>query len=114
LAIAPPPKYAVDDLPPDILAGIGKIIAWWGYLQFQLGAILREATAISENAGYVLTVGPDLSDLCRAIRSVADSDLWIADLALRKDLRKLVGDVLGKAGVRNSYAHGVFGPGKTN
>lgn len=104
-----PKIYAVDDLPTDILAGIGKIIAWWGYLQFQLGVIIRVATKLSRDTGNVLTIGPDLSALCRIINTLADSDHWIKDENIRKDLSKLAKDVRDKSTKRNDYAHGVFG-----
>ena len=44
--------HPIDDMPPEILAEIGKIIAWWGYLQFQLGVIIRESVRV-KNWGQV-------------------------------------------------------------
>ncbi|MDP4028527.1 MAG: hypothetical protein Q8P42_06110 [Gallionella sp.] len=104
-----PKIYAVDDIPTDILASIGKIIAWWGYLQFQLGVIIRIATKLSRGTGNVLTIGADLSSLCRIITTLADSDHWIKDENIRKDLAKFADDVRRKSTRRNDYAHGVFG-----
>jgi hypothetical protein len=114
LAIKPPTKYDVDRLPPELLAGIGKIIAWWGYLQFQMGVIIRAATEIDVGVGYLLTIDPDLSRLCDAAVKIANSDRLMAESKLAQDLRKLAGDIKAKAGDRNDFAHGVFGPGKTN
>ena len=103
------PKYLIDDLPPDILAGIGLIIAWWGYLQLQLGVIIREAAKLEVETGFALTIGPDVVDLCKMIQSLAGTDHWIKDPVLRADMEKLRKDVLNKSSHRNEYAHGTFG-----
>jgi hypothetical protein len=106
----PVPKiFAVDDIPPDILARIGKIIAWWGYLQFQLGVIIRVATKLPRDTGNVLTIGPDLGALCGILRTLAHSDHWIKDESIRKEIFKLADNVRDKSTKRNDYAHGVFG-----
>ncbi len=109
MAANAPMKYSVDDLTPDILAGIGKIIAWWGYLQLQLGVIIREVTNVRKETGYVLTIGPDLNVLCTMIKTLTHSDHWIKDAGLRNDLAKFGKDVRDKSDHRNDYAHGVFG-----
>ena len=105
----PPAKFGIDELPPEILAGIGRIVAWWGYLQFQLGVIIREATKLRKETGRVLTVGPEIGVLCNIIRTITFSDYWIKDDAIRSDLQKLGEDVRKKSDNRNDYAHGVFG-----
>ena len=104
-----PKIFAVDDLPADILARIGKIVAWWGYLQFQLGVIIRVATKLPRDTGNVLTIGPDLGALCGIIKTLAHSDHWIKDESIRNELVKLANDVRDKSAKRNDYAHGVFG-----
>lgn len=104
--------HPIDEIPPDTFAEIGKIVAWWGYLQFQLGAIIREISNLPKDTGRVLTVGPDLSVLCNIIRTFTKSDHWIKDENIRADLEKLAKDVRDKSSDRNDYAHGVFGYGE--
>jgi|GEM_PF-4579971 len=102
-------SFAIDDLPGEILSGIGEIIARWGYLEFQLGVIVREIAELPKDTGRVLTIGPGLSSLCGMLRTFASSDNWIADESLRSKINKLVKDVQDKVPHRNNYAHGVFG-----
>lgn len=75
----PPSNFDVDRLPADILSGIGLIIGWWGYLQFQLGVIIRKAMKLQDDTGRVLTYGPDLKVLCNIIDTLTHSDHWIKD-----------------------------------
>ena len=49
--------HAVDLMPQDILAEIGKIIAWWGYIQFQLGVIIREIAEIPKRKSPKTSAG---------------------------------------------------------
>ena len=105
----PPSNFDVDRLPADILSGIGLIIGWWGYLQFQLGVIIRKAMKLQDDTGRVLTYGPDLSVLCNIIDTVTHSDHWIKDKGIRDDLKKLIKDVRDNSEKRNDYAHGMFG-----
>lgn len=104
---------AVDQFPQDILAGIGTIVAKWGYLQFQLGVIVRYLSDLPKDTGRVLMVGAELGVLCNMIRTFTSSDRWISDTKLRDDLKRFARDVQDAASVRNDYAHGVFGLGST-
>ena len=109
----PPAKFNIEKIDPSILAEIGKIIAWWGYLQFQLGVIIREATISPQDVGYLLTIGSDTADLCKMVKNISKTSRWINDSGIRKDLHKLAGGILAASGHRNEYAHGVFGFSKT-
>lgn len=102
-------KFALDELSDEILQGIGRIISRWGYLQFQLGVIIRVALGIKKDVGRVLTVGMEVGDLCKVLKMLAKTDHWIKDQSLRETIRKLANDVLQAAEHRNNYAHGVFG-----
>lgn len=104
-------KNQIDEFPQEILAGIGEIVARWGYLQWQLAAIIREITNLPKDSGRVLTIGPELGVLCNIIKTLTHSDHWIKDDAIRADLKKLAKDVREKAEHRNDYAHGIFGLG---
>src|SRR4051794_18870170 len=64
----PDPLLDVDSLPVDILAGIGKLLAWWGYLQFQLGVVLREGCNWSKETGRLVTTDSNLRPLTRMLR----------------------------------------------
>lgn len=105
----PPSKFDIDRLPADILSGIDLIIGWWGYLQFQLGVIIRKAMKLHNDTGRVLTYGPDLKVLCNIIGTLTHSDHWIKDKGIRDDLKKLIKDVRDNSEKRNDYAHGMFG-----
>jgi hypothetical protein len=102
---------AIDQFPQDVLAGIGEIVARWGYLHFQLGVIVREVCKLPSDIGRVLTLGPELGVLCNMISTLTSSDHWIKDAGIRADLKKLGGDVRDASKHRNNYAHGVFGLG---
>lgn len=98
-----------DELPPEILSGIGAIIARWGYLQHQLGVIIRVALKLKKDAGRVLTVGMEINVLCGVLRTIAKTDQWVGDANVRDAIKKLAKDVQDAAENRNNYAHGVFG-----
>jgi len=98
-----------DEIPPELYGGIGEIIARWGYLQHQLGVILRVALGLKKDAGLILTVRMEVAQLCEALKTVSKTDRWIKDEAFRTTIRKFAGDVLNAAETRNDYAHGVFG-----
>jgi len=101
--------HAVDLMPQDILAEIGKIIAWWGYIQFQLGVIIREIAEIPKDTGRVLTIGPDIIPLCKMLSTFTENDRWVKEKSLRESIRKFANEVQNKADHRNDYAHGIFG-----
>jgi len=107
------PTEAIDTMPVELLAGIGEVVARWGYLQFQLGVIIREACRVDRQTGTLLTQGPTIQSLCASITAIADSEHWLKDAELRADLRKLATRVRNAKDVRNEYAHGVFGFGGT-
>ena len=105
-------EHPIDEMPQEMLAGIGEIVARWGYLQFQLGVIIREIAGLPKDMGRVLTLGPDLIVLCRMLRVLTANDHWIKDAALRADLADLAEAVKKASSTRNKYAHGVFGYGE--
>jgi hypothetical protein len=105
----PPPKYAIDDMPREILTGIGEIVCWWGYLQFQLGVIVREAIDIETKDGYLLTLGPAMSSLTAMLVTITSTDHWIKDKQIRDDIDDLTSRIRKRVNHRNDYAHGVFG-----
>jgi hypothetical protein len=104
-----PSGFSPDNLTPEILMGIGEIVAHWSYLEFQLGVLLREALNVSMAAERVLIADMHAQPLCRALKTVTLDDTWIKDGKIRDDLRKLAGDVSDSADSRNDVAHGVFG-----
>ena len=104
----PPSEFDIDRLQPEIFSGIGRLIAWWGYLEFQLGVIIREVTKLSDDTGRVLLTGQGVRVLCATVRTLTRFDRWIKDEGIRKDLTKLADDVDKRSDRRNDYAHGVF------
>jgi hypothetical protein len=111
MEVKPSSRYSIDDVPTEILTEIGRLIGWWGYLQLQLGVIVREAAGLKRDAGRVFTIGRDIniSTLCDMISSLVFSDHWISRSDVREDLRKLRSAVLNSVHHRSDYAHGVFG-----
>jgi len=111
LPIKPPGGFSVDDVPHDTVRQIGLLIGWWGYLQMQLGVVIREAIKVKRDTGRVITIGRDISvaTLCDMIRHLVASDRWIQDATLRADADILRKAVLKATSNRNDYAHGVFG-----
>ncbi|MBX3664980.1 MAG: hypothetical protein KF834_04785 [Burkholderiales bacterium] len=106
---AMPRKYAIDDLPLEIMSGIGEIAAWWGYLEFQLGVIIREAIQIDTKRGYLLTFKQPLFSLLGCLDNIAKTDYWVPDKSIRNDITKLIAGVRRYEQERNDYVHGVFG-----
>jgi hypothetical protein len=99
----------VDKLSDDILRGIGDIITRWGYLQFQLGVIIRVALRLKKATGRVLTIGMEVGVLCGVLRTISKTDRWIKDKTIRAQIKTLANDVQNAVENRNNYAHGVFG-----
>ena len=99
----------VDKLSDDILRGIGDIITRWGYLQFQLGVIIRVALRLKKATGRVLTIGMEVGVLCGVLRTISKTDRWIKDKATRDQIKMLAKDIQIAVENRNNYAHGVFG-----
>ena len=54
-------NHPIDEVPQEILAGIGAIIAWWGYLQFQLGVIVREFFIVRDLVANLHQLGNERS-----------------------------------------------------
>jgi hypothetical protein len=104
-------RYNIDGFPPEIARGIGEIIARWGYLQLQLGVIVRVALGMRKDAGRVVTGGANISELCRMLNTLAYSDHWVKDEDVRLRMKALAKHVQRKSSDRNDYAHGVFGDG---
>lgn len=102
-------NFALNELSDDILKGIGQLIAAWGYLQFQLGVIIRVALKLKKDTGRVLTVGMEINVLCGVLRTISKTDHWIKHAGMREAIKKLVKDVQNAVENRNNYAHGVFG-----
>ena len=102
-------SFSVSELPAKLLAGIGEIVARWGYLEFQLGVVVREIAGMPKGTGRVVTIGLGLGVLCRMVSNFSSTDHWIKDKKLREDLAKLAKDIRKCAPHRNEYAHGVFG-----
>ena len=102
-------RFAASDLPKEILAGIGAIVAQWSYLAFQLTVILRIGFKLSKETQRAILVGTDLGAICGQMRTLAGTDHWIKDKKLRDEIDELAAEVRKKSLTRNEYAHGVFG-----
>ena len=102
-------RFAASDLPKDILAGIGAIVAQWSYLAFQLTVILRIGFKLSKETQRAILVGADLGAIRGQMRTLAGTDHWIKDRNLRNEIDELAAEVRNKSLTRNDYAHGIFG-----
>lgn len=105
------PTEAIDNMPTDLLAGIGEVIARWGYLEFQLGVVIREACRIERATALLLTQRTTTRNLCEVLLTISASDAWVKDAGIRADMKTLGNAVKGAKDVRNAFAHGVFGYG---
>src|SRR3989338_1290612 len=100
--------HAVDIMPEETLAEIGKLILKWGYIQFQLGVIVREIAKIpNKETGRVITHRAGINQLCDMIEIFCKTNHWINDTTLRADINKLIGSVRksNENNERNKYAH---------
>ena len=109
-----PSDFDIDRLPPEIFSAIGRLIAWWGYLEFQLVVIIGKVTKLPEDTGRVLLIGGGVKVLCATVRTLMRSARWVSEKGIREDLKKLVHDIEEVSDKRNDYAHGVFGYDKDN
>jgi hypothetical protein len=105
----PLPTEAIDSMPQELLAGIGEVVARWGYLHYQLNVIVRLALGVKREAALMLTNTGSLESTCRALDSIAGSDSWVGDADVRSRIKKLSEQISRKKRVRHDYAHGVFG-----
>jgi len=101
--------FSPDNLTPEILTGIGDVVACWSYVEFQLAVLIREALNISRATGRVFMADMRIHPLCEAARTVSLDSRWVGDEKLREDITKLANDIDGSAHSRHAYAHGVFG-----
>lgn len=102
-------NFALDQLDDDILKGIGKIVSRWGYLQYQLGVIIREAMKLKKETGRVLTGGMEVGVLIGVLRTISKTDKYVPNAKMREVLKAFANDVQKASDHRNDYAHGVFG-----
>ncbi len=101
--------FSGKNLPTEILAGIGGVIAQWSYLAFQLTVILRLGHGLTKESQRALLVGAEVGVLCGQLRTLASTDHWIKNEALRARIDDLAADVRNASTARNDYAHGIFG-----
>src|SRR5262245_41082421 len=87
------------------------IVSRWGYLQYQLGVIIRVAMGLKDDKGRVLTGGMEVGVLLGVLRTIANekNDAYVKNPKMRALIRTFVDDVQNASINRNDYAHGVFG-----
>jgi hypothetical protein len=109
--VQPATHFALDELDDAILKGIGKIVSRWGYLQYQLGVIIRVAMGLKDDKARVLTGGMEVGVLLGVLRTIAhkSNDQYIKNPKMREAIRDFLDDVQKGSEHRNDYAHGVFG-----
>ena len=105
----PAMKFTGRDLPPEILAGIGEIVAQWSYLAYQMTVILRVGLKLTKEQQRAILVGCEVGVLCGQMRTLAETDHWLRDKAIRDEIDVLAVDIRQKSANRNDYAHAVFG-----
>lgn len=96
----------VVDLPADYCGSIGEIAARWNWLEHQLGVLIREGFDLDKQEGRVLVNDMTLKAKTRVLRVLALK--WIADLALRDELRKFAADCEKQNDPRNEYVQGLW------
>ena len=104
-----PSGFSPDNLSPEVLQGIGEVVACWSYVEFQLSVLIREALNISRTAGLVLMADMRIHPLCEAARAIANDPKCNGDAQIRADILDLAKAIDGRAQSRHDYAHGVFG-----
>jgi hypothetical protein len=104
-----PSGFSPDNLPPEILRGIGDVIACWSYVEFQLAVLIREAVNISRAMGRVFMADMSIHMLCETAKTITLDATWIPDEKLRADITALANAIDGTTQSRHAYAHGVFG-----
>jgi hypothetical protein len=103
------PPYLADDLPPEMLQEIGKIIFLWGRIEYQLRRIITIGFDLSNETAGALIYGMTLQVICGAIRTLTENDHWIKDEWLLENIKKLAIDIQSKSAERNNYAHSLIG-----
>jgi hypothetical protein len=110
MPITRPTKFSPDSLSRDEFAVLGRLIAWWGYLEYQIGVIVRvSCLKMSKEEQWLLLIGAEIKSLCGYLRTLAFSDHWIKDKAIRDDMDQFAKDLQDQAENRHAYVHALFG-----
>jgi hypothetical protein len=103
------PTAVIDTMDPALLAAIGEVVARWGYLEFQLRVVIREACRLSKETGLLITARAPLAQLCSTLATIGKSPIWVADVQTRDAISKLAKGVESRRRARNTFAHAIYG-----
>jgi hypothetical protein len=103
------PTAVIDTMDPALLAAIGEVVARWGYLEFQLRVVIREACQLSKETGLLITGRTPLAQLCSTLAKIGKSPIWVVDVQTRDAISKLAKEVESRRRTRNTFAHAIYG-----
>lgn len=110
MPIIRPTKFAPHSLSREEFAELGRMVAWWGYVEYQAAVIIRVSCfKLSREEQWLLLGGAGIASLSGYLRTLAHSDFWIKDKGITDDIAAFADDVQKAAQKRNDYVHGVFG-----
>ncbi len=101
--------FSPENLSPEILRGIGDVIACWSYVEFQLRVLIREALNMSRSVGLIVMADLRIHPLCEVAKAATEDPSCNGDAQLRAEILRLAKDIDGKVQSRHDFAHGVFG-----
>lgn len=84
-----PSGFSGDNIPDEIRRLIGDLITRWAYIDFQLKVIVREGFNMSNSTALTVLHGKDAVSLWPIVQTLTESEVWIADAALRTELREI-------------------------
>lgn len=103
------PTEVIDKMDPALLAAIGEVVARWGYLEFQLRVVIREACKLSKETGLLVTRRAPLAQLCSTLATIGKSPIWVSDAQTRDAISNLARGVESRRSTRNTFAHAIYG-----
>ncbi len=102
--------FAPNALSPDELQQLGRITALWGYIEYQATVILRVCTGrMSKEDMWLIMVGTEVRALAKMLKAAAETDHWVKDEPLRKEIAVFADRMESHSRGRNAHVHAVYG-----
>jgi len=110
MPILRPMTFAPDSLSKGEREQLGRLVAWWGYVEYQAMVIVRVCCEkMTKEDMWLILVGAEVNALSSMLRTIAFSDHWIQDKTLRDRIGAFAGTLQNNAEKRNNHIHAVYG-----
>ena len=97
-------------LSPEEQQQLGRLVSWWGYLEYQAAVLVRVCSnGMSKEDMWLSLIGSEVRTLTKMLRALAFTDHWIKDRSFREEIDLFADDFEKAATDRNVHVHGVYG-----